>query len=161
MTTISTFLWFDGKAEEAAHFYVALLPDSRIDSIRRSSAKPPGGSPGDVMSVEFTLSGRSYIALNGGPHFQFTPAISLFVHCADQDEVDRLWHGLSEGGTPQRCGWLQDRYGLSWQIVPKALGELLSDPDPDKARRAREAMLQMTKIDIAGLRRASEGRTAA
>jgi predicted 3-demethylubiquinone-9 3-methyltransferase (glyoxalase superfamily) len=161
MTSIAPCLWFDRNGEEAARFYVSLIPDSRIDAVRRYSAKTPGGSPGDVMSVEFTLAGKSHIALNGGPYFQFTPAMSLFVHCADQDEVDRLWDGLSEGGAPQRCGWLQDRYGVSWQIVPKALGELLSDPDPEKSRRVMEAMLQMTKIDVAGLRRASENRTAA
>jgi predicted 3-demethylubiquinone-9 3-methyltransferase (glyoxalase superfamily) len=160
MTTISPCLWFDGKAEDAARFYVALLPDSRIDAVRRSAAKTPGGSPGDVMSVEFTLAGKAHIALNGGPYFQFTPAISLFVLCQDQDEVDRLWGGLLQGGTPQRCGWLQDRYGVSWQIVPKALGELLGDPDPEKSGRVMQAMLQMIKIDVAGLRRASEGAIA-
>jgi predicted 3-demethylubiquinone-9 3-methyltransferase (glyoxalase superfamily) len=161
MTAISPCLWYDGKAEEAARFYVALLPGSRIDAVRRSAAKSPGESPGNVMAVEFTLAGQSYIALNGGPYFQFTPAISLFVSCEDQAEVDRLWDGLLDGGTPQRCGWLQDRYGVSWQVVPKALGRLLQDPDPDKSRRVMDAMMQMIKIDVAGLQLASEGRTAA
>src|SRR4051794_4388960 len=122
MSKIAPCLWFDGKAEEAANYYVSLLPASRVDTVLRYAAETPGGSPGQVMSVEFTLAGSRYMALNGGPYFQFTPAISFFVSCADQAEVDRLWSALSDGGAPQRCGWITDRYGVSWQIVPEALG---------------------------------------
>src|SRR3546814_833565 len=121
------------------------------------SVETPGGKPGDVMSVEFTLAGQSYMALNGGPYFQFTPAISFFVDCADQAEVDRLWDALSDGGSTMQCGWLTDRYGVSWQIVPGVLGEMMKDKDPEKVRRVTTAMLQMTKLDIAGLRNAYEG----
>lgn len=161
MSTITPCLWFDGKAEEAARFYVSLLPDSRIDTVTPYSAETPGGSPGDAMTVEFTLAGQSYLALNGGPYFQFTPAISFLINCADQDEVDRLWDALSDGGSPQRCGWIADRYGVSWQIVPKVLGELMRDKDPVKARRVTEAMLQMIKLDSVALRQAYDGPPAA
>jgi predicted 3-demethylubiquinone-9 3-methyltransferase (glyoxalase superfamily) len=160
MSRIRPCLWFDGKAEEAARFYVSLLPASRIDAIMRYGIEAPGGLPGDVMSVEFTLNGAGYIALNGGPCPPFTPAISLFVSCADQAEVDRLWAALSAGGTPQPCGWVTDRYGISWQIVPTVLGEMLKDKDPAKVRRVTEAMLRMVKLDIGTLdhayRRAAE-----
>jgi predicted 3-demethylubiquinone-9 3-methyltransferase (glyoxalase superfamily) len=148
MSKITPCLWFDGKAEEAARFYVSLLPDSRIDSVM------PSG-------VEFTLAGASYITLNGGPHFQFTPAISLFVSCADQAEVDRLWDALCDGGSPQRCGWVTDRYGVSWQIVPAALGQMMKDKDPAKARRVADAMLGMIKLDIHALETAYRGAAAA
>jgi predicted 3-demethylubiquinone-9 3-methyltransferase (glyoxalase superfamily) len=158
MSKIAPCLWFDGKAGEAAQFYVSLLPDSRIDTIVPYSAETPGGVPGNVMSVEFTLAGQSYMALNGGPYFQFTPAISLFVSCADQAEVDRLWDALSVGGSPPRCGWITDRYGVSWQIVPAALGTMMKDKDRAKARRVTEAMLQMVKLDIGQLEQAYEGR---
>jgi len=118
MSKITPCLWFDGKAEEAARFYVSLLPDSRIDVVVPYSVKTAGGAPGDVMAVEFTLAGQHDLALNGGPVFQFTPAISFAIACADQAEVDRLWNALTDGGAPDRCGWLKDRYGVSWQIVP-------------------------------------------
>lgn len=157
MSKISPCLWFDGQAEEAARFYVGLLPDSRIEAIVPYQAKTPGGKPGDVMTVEFTLAGQSYIGVNGGPYFRFTPAVSFFIKCADQTEVDRLWDALLEGGQPQQCGWLADRYGLSWQIVPAALGAMLKDKDAAKARRVTEAMLKMVKLDLDGLRRAYEG----
>jgi predicted 3-demethylubiquinone-9 3-methyltransferase (glyoxalase superfamily) len=159
---IGTCLWFDRKAEEAARFYVSLLPDSRIDSIVRAIVETPGASPGDVLAVEFILAGASYMALNGGPQYKFTHAVSVVVHCADQAEVDRLWDALTaDGGSPVACGWLTDRYGLSWQIVPKGLLDMLKDKDTDKARRATQAMMQMVKLDIAALRAAYEGRTAA
>lgn len=161
MSGIVPCLWFDGKAEEAARFYVSLLPDSRIDAILPYSVETPGGKPGDVMSVEFTLAGARYMALNGGPFFRFTPAISLFVPCADQAEVDRLWDALSDGGAPMQCGWVTDRYGVSWQIVPKALGEMLKDRDAAKVRRVTEALLQMVKLDIGELEKAFRGASAA
>ena len=151
---IAHCLWFDGQAEEAARFYVSLLPNSRIDKILWLAGETPGGAPGDVLSVEFTLGGAAHIALNGGPHFRFTPAISLFVHCEDQAEVDRLWTALLDGGAAQQCGWLTDRYGLSWQIVPKALGAMLADDDQAKVKRVMDALLGMVKIDIAGLQAA-------
>jgi len=154
MSKITPCLWFDGKAEEAAQFYVSLLPNSRIDAVLPYSVETPGGSPGDVMSVEFTLAGQGYMALNGGPYFQFTPAISLFVSCVDQAEVDRLWDALSAGGSPQRCGWITDRYGVSWQIVPAVLGTMIKDKDIAKVRRVTEAMLQMVKLDIGPLEQA-------
>lgn len=160
MSKITPCLWFDGKAEEAARFYVSLLPDSRIDAVLPYIVETPGGQPGETMLVEFTLAGESYMALNGGPNFQFTPAISLFVSCNDQAEIDRLWNALLDGGTPLECGWVTDRYGVSWQIVPAALGVMMKDKDPAKVRRVTEAMLQMIKLDLAQLERAyneSEG----
>src|SRR3712207_5393228 len=161
MSKITPCLWFDGKAEEAARFYVSLLADSRIDAILPYTVETPGGKPGDTMVVEFTLAGQSYMALNGGPSFQFTPAISLFVSCADQAEVDRLWERLSYGGSPQQCGWISDRYGVSWQIVPAALGTMMKDKDPAKVCRVTEAMLTMIKLDVAALERAYHGTGAA
>ncbi len=161
MSKIKPCLWFDGKAQEAAEFYVSLLPDSRIDTVMPYSVETPGGKPGDVMLVEFTLAGESYMALNGGPYFQFTPAISLFVNCADQAEVDRLWDALSVGGSPIQCGWITDRYGVSWQIVPEALGIMTKDKDPAKVRRVMEAMQQMVKLDIDALEAAYRGASAA
>jgi predicted 3-demethylubiquinone-9 3-methyltransferase (glyoxalase superfamily) len=157
MSKLTTCLWFDGKAEEAARFYVSLLPDSRIDNVVPYSSEMPGGSPGDVMVVEFTLAGQSYMALNGGPHYQFSPAISIVVNCADQAEVDRLWDTLTHGGTMQRCGWLTDRYGLSWQVVPMAFVEMMKDKDPAKVRRVTQAMITMVKLDIDALREAWRG----
>jgi predicted 3-demethylubiquinone-9 3-methyltransferase (glyoxalase superfamily) len=150
---IMTFLWFDNKAEEAANFYVSLFQNSRIGAVRRYGEAGPGPK-GTVMSVTFQLDGQEFYALNGGPHFQFTPAISLFVNCETQSEVDELWEKLSEGGRKDRCGWLTDRYGLTWQIIPTALGRLMGDPDPQKAARVMKAMLQMDKIDIARLQEA-------
>ena len=155
-------LWFNGNAEEAANFYCTLLPDSRVDKIWRSPAETPSGPAGMVLVVDFTVGGQRLQGLNGGPNFKFNEAISLVVECEDQAEVDRLWDGLTaDGGEPGPCGWLKDRYGLSWQIVPKALNEMLEDEDTDGARRAMEAMLQMGKLDVAELRRAFEGRTEA
>jgi predicted 3-demethylubiquinone-9 3-methyltransferase (glyoxalase superfamily) len=154
-------LWFDGQAEEAANFYVSLLPDSRIDKVMRSPADNPSTPKGAVLVVDFTLAGQQFIGLNGGPQFRFTEAVSFSVNCDDQAEVDILWDRLTEEGSPGQCGWLKDRYGVSWQIVPKVLVELLSDPDRERAGRAMQAMMQMTKIDIDGLTRASEGRSAA
>jgi predicted 3-demethylubiquinone-9 3-methyltransferase (glyoxalase superfamily) len=156
MPKVSTFLWFNDKAEEAARFYTSLFPNAKIGSVTRSGASGPG-APGAVMSVDFEIGGQAFIALNGGPHFTFTPAISLFVHCTTQEEVDHYWEKLSAGGQTQPCGWLQDRYGLSWQVVPRVLGQYLQDKDPARARRVMDAMLKMSKIDIAGLERAYEG----
>jgi predicted 3-demethylubiquinone-9 3-methyltransferase (glyoxalase superfamily) len=147
---ITTFLWFDGQAEEAANFYVSIFKNSRITSLSRS------GEGDLVMGVTFELEGQEFIALNGGPNFKFTPAISLFVKCTTQQEVDELWEKLcAGGGQPSRCGWLQDKYGLSWQIVPTVLGELLQDKDREKAKRVMNAMMQMSKIDIAALKTAA------
>jgi predicted 3-demethylubiquinone-9 3-methyltransferase (glyoxalase superfamily) len=156
MSKISPCLWFDGQAEEAATFYVSLFPNSRIDRVSRAPADFPSGSAGDVLTVEFTLAGESYIGLNGGPHFKFTEAVSLSVDCADQTEVDRYWEALTaDGGTPAPCGWVKDKFGLSWQIVPRRLIELMNDPD--RGRRAMRAMLQMSKLDVAALERAADG----
>ncbi|MCC7348863.1 MAG: VOC family protein [Variibacter sp.] len=157
MTTIGPCLWFDGKAEEAARFYVSLLPDSRIDNLLRLPVDWPGGKAGDVVTVEFTLAGKSHIALNGGPHFKFTPAISLFVTCDTQAEVDRLWDALLAGGQAMQCGWLTDRYGVAWQIVPKGFLELMMHPDKAKAKRLTEAMMGMVKLDLPALQRVAEG----
>lgn len=157
MSKIKPCLWFDGNAQEAAEFYVSLLPDSRIDAVLPYTVETPGGKPGDVMLVEFTLAGESYMALNGGPYFQFNPAISLFVNCGDQAEVDRLWDALSVGGSPLQCGWITDRYGVSWQIVPEALSTMIKDEDSSKVRRVMEAMLQMVKLDAGALEAAYRG----
>jgi predicted 3-demethylubiquinone-9 3-methyltransferase (glyoxalase superfamily) len=158
MSKITPCLWFDGDAEEAANFYVSLLPGSRVDGVMHSPADNPSTPAGAVLTVDFTLAGQHFMGLNGGPEFSFTEAVSFVIDCEDQAEVDRLWDSLIEGGgSPSQCGWLKDRYGLSWQITPRQLGELLGDPDADRARRAMEAMLKMTKIDVAALRRASEG----
>ncbi len=151
-------LWFDGKAEEAANFYVGLIPDSRIDKVWRSPADTPSGPEGMVLTVDFTVGGQQLQGLDGGPDFRFNEAVSLVIECDDQAEVDRLWDALTaDGGEPGPCGWLKDRYGLSWQIVPKALNEMVESDDKDAARRAMEAMLQMGKIDVEELRRAYEG----
>jgi predicted 3-demethylubiquinone-9 3-methyltransferase (glyoxalase superfamily) len=150
---ITPFLWFDGKAEEAANFYSSVFSGSKIVNIMRYGEAGPGPK-GSVMSVTFQLHGQDFIALNGGPMFTFSAAISFFVDCATQEEVDELWKKLSAGGEKQRCGWLKDKYGVSWQIIPTALGELLHDKDPARATRVMQAMLQMDRIDIASLRRA-------
>jgi predicted 3-demethylubiquinone-9 3-methyltransferase (glyoxalase superfamily) len=160
MSKITPCLWFDGKAEEAARFYVSLLPDSRIDVVVPYSVKTAGGAPGDVMAVEFTLAGQHDLALNGGPVFQFTPAISFAIACADQAEVDRLWNALTDGGAPDRCGWLKDRYGVSWQIVSSEVIAMAKRRDTVKVRRMTEVMMQMVKLDIAALRSAFEGEAA-
>ena len=157
MARITPCLWFDGKAEEAAEFYVSLLPDSRVDKVWRSPADTPSGPAGMVLTVDFTVAGQPLQGLNGGPDFTFSEAISFGIECEDQAEVDRLWDTLTaDGGEPGPCGWLKDRFGLSWQIVPRELNEMMEDPDPDRARRAMEAMLQMGKIEVDELRRAVE-----
>jgi predicted 3-demethylubiquinone-9 3-methyltransferase (glyoxalase superfamily) len=150
MQKISPFLWFDSEAEEAANFYVSLFDDSAIADVSRYPERSPGPA-GQVMSVNFRLAGQEFMALNAGPQFKFTEAISLFVHCKDQNEVDRLWSKLTDGGEESQCGWLKDRWGLSWQIIPDRLGDLLGDPDPGRSQRAMQAMLQMQKIDIQAL----------
>jgi predicted 3-demethylubiquinone-9 3-methyltransferase (glyoxalase superfamily) len=157
MSKISPCLWFDSEAEEAANFYVSLLPNSRIDRVQKNVTDSPAGKAGTVLVVDFTLAGQRFIALNGGTRFEYTHAISFHVDCADQAEVDRLWDALSTGGSVEQCGWLKDRYGVSWQIIPTVLGEMLGDPDQAKAQRVMQAMLQMIKIDIEGLRRAYDG----
>ena len=151
---ISPFLWFDDQAEEAAEFYVSVFENSRIVAVSRRGDGGPGGG---VLGVTFELDGLRLQAFNGGPEFRFTEAISLLVHAETQEEIDRLWQRLTEGGEPSRCGWLKDRYGLSWQIVPPVLLDLLADPDPARAGRAMMAMLGMTKLDIAALRAATDG----
>jgi predicted 3-demethylubiquinone-9 3-methyltransferase (glyoxalase superfamily) len=156
MQKIITFLWFDSQAEEAAQFYTSLFDDSRIVSVARYGEGGPGPA-GRAMTVKVELAGQEFLALNGGPHFRFNEAISLLVDCESQEEVDELWAKLTEGGEPSRCGWLKDRYGLSWQIIPTALPELLTDPDPARAQRAMQAMLGMQKIEIDELRRAAGG----
>ena len=153
MPRISPFLWFDTQAEEAARFYVSIFENSEIVKIARYGEAGPGPE-GSVMTVVFELEGQEFIALNGGPQFKFTEAISFSVNCETQKEVDQFWEKLSQGGEEGPCGWLKDRYGLSWQINPVILGEMLSDPDPKKSRRVMEAMLKMKKIDIAALKKA-------
>ena len=155
MQKITPFLWFNDQAEEAANFYISLFKNSRIVSLSRYGEAGPGPK-GSVMSVTFELEGQPFYALNGGPHFSFTPAISLFVNCESQAEVDELWDKLAAGGRKDRCGWLQDKYGLSWQIVPSVLGKLLGDKDPSKSSGVMKAMLQMDKLDIARLQQAYE-----
>ena len=156
MQKISPFLWFDDQAEEAMNFYVATFENSKAGKVTRYGDAGPGPK-GSVMTASFELEGQQFTALNGGPRFKFTEAISFVVNCKTQNEVDELWAKLSEGGQTQQCGWLKDRFGLSWQIVPSVLIELLNDPDPQKSERVMQAMLQMTKIDIAKLRQAYEG----
>lgn len=156
MQKIVPFLWYNDQAEQAMNQYVSIFPDSRVLSVHRYGEGGPG-TPGMVMTATFELAGQRFMALNGGPHFKFTEAISLFVNCETQEEVDRLWEQLAEGGEHSQCGWLKDRYGVSWQIIPLALGELLQDQDAEKAGRAMRAMLRMSKIDIAALRKAHAG----
>ncbi len=155
MQKITPFLWFNDQAEEAMKFYVAIFRNSRIGSVSRYGDAGPGPK-GTVMVATFELDGQPFMALNGGPQFTFTPAISFMVNCETQEEVDHYWDKLSEGGATQQCGWLQDKYGLSWQIVPTILGQLMQDKDPAKSQRVMQAMLQMKKLDIAGLQRAYE-----
>jgi len=157
MQKITPFLWFDDKAEEAMNFYVSIFKNSKRGRISRYGEAGPGPK-GTVMVATFQLEGQDFIALNGGPHFKFTEAISLVVNCETQEEVDGFWEKLSEGGSRGQCGWLKDKYGLSWQIVPTALGELMSDPDPEKSKRVMQSMLQMKKLDIKGLRQAYQQR---
>ena len=155
MQKITPFLWFDTQAEEAAKFYASVFPNSKIRKTARYGEAGPGPK-GSVMTVEFELDGQRMIALNGGPQFKFTEAISLSVDCKTQEEVDHYWTKLSQGGKEQPCGWLKDKYGLSWQVNPAILGELLSGPDAKKAKRVMEAMLKTKKIDIAALKAAAE-----
>ncbi|HZO75217.1 MAG TPA: VOC family protein [Ktedonobacteraceae bacterium] len=150
---ITPFLWFNDNAEEAVNFYTSIFKNSRINSITRYGDAGPGPK-GSVMTVEFQLEGQAFVALNGGPEYKFTPAISFYVNCETQQEVDELWEKLTAGGEEIACGWLCDRYGMSWQIVPRILIELMQDRDPEKARRVTEAMLQMKKIDIKTLQEA-------
>jgi predicted 3-demethylubiquinone-9 3-methyltransferase (glyoxalase superfamily) len=158
MPRITPFLWFDGRAEEAAHFYVGIFPNSRIVTMARYGDAGPGPK-GSVMTIVFELDGKEFIGLNGGPHFKFTEAISLLVDCDSQQEVDQLWSQLTAGGGAEsQCGWLKDRFGLSWQIIPKALFTLMGDADPVKSKRVMEAMMKMSKIDIAALERAHAGK---
>jgi predicted 3-demethylubiquinone-9 3-methyltransferase (glyoxalase superfamily) len=157
MPKITPFLWFDDQAEEAMNFYVSLFKNSRVISVSRYGDGGPRPK-GMVMTATFELDGQQITALNGGPEFKFTEAFSFAVSCDTQEEVDRLWNKLTDGGEASQCGWLKDRYGLSWQIVPKALPELLGDKDPVKANRVMQAMLKMKKIDVAALRRAYDGR---
>ncbi len=157
MQKVVPCLWFDGDAEEAAQFYVSLLPDSRIDRVMKSPADTPSGPAGKVLTVEFTLSGTKYMGLNGGPQYPFTEAVSFQIYCDDQAEVDRLWTALADGGSEVACGWLKDRWGLSWQIIPTRLIKLLNDPDSERARRSQEAMMKMVKIDLAEIERAANG----
>lgn len=154
MQKITPFLWFDGNAEEAANFYISIFKNSKMGKISRYGDVGPGPK-GSVMSVTFQIEGQEFFALNGGPQFKFTPAISFFVNCETQQEVDDLWEKLSAGGRTDRCGWLQDKFGVSWQIIPTVLGQLLGDKDPQRAKRAMQAMLQMTKIDIKKLQQAA------
>jgi predicted 3-demethylubiquinone-9 3-methyltransferase (glyoxalase superfamily) len=155
MPKITTFLTFDNQAEEAVNFYVSIFKNSKILNVSRYGEGGPGPK-GSVMSANFVLEGQEFMALNGGPQFTFTDGISLFVSCETQEEVDELWEKLSAGGEKGPCGWLKDKFGVSWQIIPTALGQLLGDKDPHKAQKVMQAMLQMTKIDIAALRRAYE-----
>jgi predicted 3-demethylubiquinone-9 3-methyltransferase (glyoxalase superfamily) len=155
MQKITPFLWFDGKAEEAMNFYVSIFKDSKIIEVTRYGESGPG-QPGTVMTGTFQLNGQEFMALNGGPEFKFTEAVSFFINCETQQEVDEFWEKLSEGGEEGQCGWLKDKYGLSWQIVPTILGKLLADKDAGKAQRVMQAMLQMHKIDSIKLQQAYE-----
>jgi predicted 3-demethylubiquinone-9 3-methyltransferase (glyoxalase superfamily) len=155
MQKITPFLWFDDKAEEAMNFYVSIFKNSKVGTVTRYGEAGPGPK-GTVMSATFQLDGQEFFALNGGPHYKFTPAVSFFVNCETQQEVDELWDKLSAGGRKDRCGWLQDRYGLSWQIIPSVLGKLLQDKDAKKSQRVMQAMLQMEKLDIKKLEQAYE-----
>ena len=158
MNKISSCLWFNGTAEEAARFYTSLFPDSRIDKVHRAAADNPSTPEGAVLTVDFTVAGQPFIGLNGGPEFPFSEAVSFSIDCADQAEVDRYWEALIEGGGEHSvCGWLKDRFGLSWQVVPRQLEEYLDGPDRPGAERAMKAMLEMTKLDVEKLREAYEG----
>ena len=156
-TRITPFLWFNGQAEEAARFYTSVFPNSKIHSISRYGEDGPGPA-GSVMTVDFQLDGQPFTALNGGPEFTFTEAVSFVVHCATQLEVDHYWDKLTAGGKPVQCGWLKDRYGLSWQVVPHALLEMIQDKDAAKVRRVMQAMMQMVKLDLQVLKDAAANR---
>jgi predicted 3-demethylubiquinone-9 3-methyltransferase (glyoxalase superfamily) len=157
MQKIAPHLWFAEKAEEAARFYASIFPNSRVDRVTASPAATPSGPAGSVTMVDFTLNGQQFMAISAGPLDPFNHAVSFVVNCDNQTEVDRYWDALLDGGGPEQCGWLKDRYGLSWQIVPIVLQEMIADPDRQKAKRVMEAMLKMVKLDIAGLQRAYEG----
>ncbi len=159
MDKIRACLWFDGNAEEAANFYTGLLPDSHVEQVVRSPADTPEGGPaaGAVLTVLFTVAGQRFVGLNGGPHFTFSEAVSFVIDCNDQAEVDRLTDALSAHPEAEQCGWVKDRFGLSWQIVPRRLQELLADPDPARASRAMKAMLGMKRLNIAALEAAADG----
>ena len=157
MQKITPFLWFDGNAEEAVNFYTSILKNSRIVNMSRYGEGAPAPK-GTVMSATFILEGQEFMALNGGPMFTFSPAISFFVKCETQEEIDTLWEKLSAGGKKERCGWLKDKFGVSWQIIPPVLGEMLQDKDPQRAQRVMQAMMQMDKIDIARLKQAYDGK---
>ena len=156
MQKITPFLWFDNNAEEAANFYVSVFKNSKILNVARYSDAGPGPK-GSVMTVEFEINGQEFVALNAGPTFKFTEAISFVVNCETQEEVDYYWERLSEGGEKSHCGWLKDKFGLSWQVTPTILGKLMADKDPEKTKRVMETMLQMDKLDIEPLQRAYEG----
>jgi predicted 3-demethylubiquinone-9 3-methyltransferase (glyoxalase superfamily) len=154
---INPFLWFNHNAEEAMNFYVSIFPNSKVLSVNRYGDAGPGAK-GSVMTAAFELQGQEFVAMNGGPQFTFSPAVSFVVHCENQEEVDKYWDRLSEGGQIRQCGWLKDKYGLTWQVVPNALIELLQDKDAAKSQRVMKAMMQMTKIDIPRLQEAADGR---
>lgn len=156
MQRIKPFLWFDDNAEEAMNFYLSIFKNSRVLKVTRCGEGGPGPA-GTVMTAEFELDGQEFVGLNGGPRFKFTEAVSFVVNCETQEEVDRYWEKLSEGGEKSRCGWLKDKFGLWWQVVPNVLAELMADKDPEKAKRVMQSMLQMDKIEIEPLKRASEG----
>jgi predicted 3-demethylubiquinone-9 3-methyltransferase (glyoxalase superfamily) len=158
MQLITPFLWFDNNAEEAMNFYVSVFKNSRVGRVTRYGEAGPGPA-GSVMTVEFELDGQKFVGLNGGPHFKFTEAVSFTVRCETQEEIDYYWDKLSEGGQTSRCGWLKDKFGLSWQVEPRILGDLMTDKDPEKAKRVMEAMLKMDKIDIEPIKRAYQGNT--
>lgn len=155
MQKITTFLWFDNNAEEAINFYISVFKNSKILNVSRYGEAGPGPA-GSIMTATFQLEGQEFMALNGGPQFKFTEAISLLVNCETQEEVDELWSKLTEGGTESQCGWLKDKFGLSWQIVPTALGQMLQSPDPERNKNVVKALLQMRKLDINALRKAYE-----
>ena len=164
MKKITPFLWFDDKAEEAVNHYVSIFRNSRILGVSRygdAGSKVSGREKGTVMTVAFELEGQPFVALNGGPVFTFSPAVSFVVSCETQQEIDELWEKLSAGGEMEECGWLKDKYGVSWQVVPAIIGEMMSDPDPVKSERVMQALLQMKKLDIAGLKKAYEKDKAA
>jgi predicted 3-demethylubiquinone-9 3-methyltransferase (glyoxalase superfamily) len=156
MVQVRSFLWFADHAREAVEFYTSVVPNSSLDNVAVMQNDSPSGPPGSVEVIPFTLAGQAFTAMKAGPYDPFNHAFSIMVECADQAELDRIWNALLEGGKTEQCGWLRDRYGLSWQIVPKRLGELMSDPDRAKAKRVGEAMMKMVKLDIAELERAAE-----
>jgi predicted 3-demethylubiquinone-9 3-methyltransferase (glyoxalase superfamily) len=159
MQSITPFLWFNDQAEEAVNFYISIFPKSKIKTITRygpAAAKASGRPAGSIMTIAFQLDGQDFVALNGGPHFTFTPALSLVVNCKTQAEIDNLWEKLSAGGETSQCGWLRDKFGLSWQIVPTDLGDLIGNPDPAKTERVMQAILTMDKLDLPTLQRAAK-----